>query len=399
MILKRLIFLVLAITSQYFNAAIFGQSKPVLSVPFVLNNDHIIIQIKLDDSEALNFLFDSGAGGTLITKFAADSLGMKPTVSRKNIGASGVHKVDMIKGVKLSIGEESIGNINILSTDTPLEEMDDGRKVHGVIGFPLLSKFTIEIDYSERHLKFYNRTSYTYTGNGAILPIAIDLTLTLPVTLATITMYNGTTFEGNFLVDTGARSELIMSAPSVVKYNMAENIGNHYTIRTDIGSSQRRTKIRYGRLKSLHFADYIFENIPVALSSHNEGVLSIPSLDGIIGNRLLQRFNVIFDYQRAFIYLEPSILIDDNYEINSAGFNIIFIEGKPYIKNLIDRSSADLAGIRNGDEIISINSTLVENITAKEIRNSFFKNGEKIAVVIKRKKKYKYTEFVLKALI
>ena len=180
---------------------------------------------------------------------------------------------------------------------------------------------------------------------------------------------------------------------------MSENIGKYYTVRAKIGSSQRKSKIRYGRLQSIGIGKYNFENIPVALSSDNIGVLAIPNLNGIIGNRILKRFDVIFDYQRGVVYLEPSVLIGDDYFINSSGFNVYFKSGKPFLKDIIDRSPADKAGLKTGDEIISINGKLIEIMATDEIRESFLGLSGKLEIVIMRNKKFKYTEFYLKPLI
>ena len=395
--LLRPVFLIFLIIGQFFNSGAKAQNTPVVTLPFVLNNDHIIIRLRLDDSAPLNFLFDSGAGGTLITKEAADSMLFKTSSKRKNIGVTGAHKVGVIKGVKLSIGDKKLANITLLSTDKPLEELDDGRKVHGIIGYPILSRYIIEIDYSEHVLIFYNRNSYTYSGNGQTLPL--DFISNLPISRATIIMYNDMAFEGDFLVDTGARSYMIISSPSVVQYNMAENIGNYYNVRAKIGSSQKRTKFRHGKLRSVEFAGHKFEHLPVALSSDSKGVLSLPDIDGIIGNRLLMRFKVIFDYQHGLIHLEPNDRLEESYELNASGFNINFRQGKPFIKNLIDQSPADKAGLRNGDEIISINGKLVEVMLTDDIRQAFVKEGDKLEIVIQRNRKLKYTEFTLKSLI
>jgi hypothetical protein len=212
-------------------------------------------------------------------------------------------------------------------------------------------------------------------------------------------MYNNVNFEGNFLVDTGARSDLIVSAPTVVEYKMADNIGKHYTVRAKIGTSQRKSKIRYGRLKSFQFVAYKFENLPVALSSDNKGLLANPNIDGIIGNRLLQRFNVIFNYQKGVVYLEPSVFMGNDHVVNSSGFDIHFINGKPYVKNVVDRSAGEAAGIRNGDQLISIDGILVDNMSSTKIRSSFVGIGTKIEIVIKRNNKFKYTELTLNPLI
>jgi C-terminal processing protease CtpA/Prc len=221
----------------------------------------------------------------------------------------------------------------------------------------------------------------------------------LPIVDALVKIYNGTEFQGQFMVDTGARTDVIVSSPSVVKYDLAENVGKYYTLRASIGTSTRRTKMRYGRLASFEVAGEAFDDIPVALSSDNKGVLAMDFIDGLIGNRLLQRFNMIFDYEHAKLYLEPGPSFNTAYSINLTGFSLSFKDAQPIIKNLIERSPADKAGLRNNDQIISINTVLVENMTTDEIRQAFEKEGETIALVIKRNNKLKYTEFQPKPMI
>ena len=374
-----------------------GQNRVIEQIPFRLNDGHVIIELSLDNSAPLNFIFDSGAGASLISNKTADSLGYDGGAKRKNVGVSGEHKVNLIKWVKISHAQTELTIASLLSTETYFEELDNGASIHGVIGYDLLNKYVIELDYDEQLLTFYNSSSYRYEGSGERLPIYV--VQNLPIADARVIAYNGVSFEGQFMVDTGARSDVIISSPSVIKYDLAENIGSYYSLRASVGTSTRRTKMRYGRLASFAFANKEFKDIPVALSSDNKGVLSMDFIDGIIGARLLKRFKLIFDYERSKLYLEPGSAIDDSYVINLTGFTLSFQDAQPVIKNLIDRSPADKAGLRNGDQIVSINTVLVENMSPEEIRKAFENTGETLALVIRRSDKLKYTEFKPKPLL
>ena len=397
MTVRKSIFFILTTLLAFTINDSFAQDNSALIVPFKVNNEHLIIEVSLNNSGPLHFIFDSGAGGTLINKKLADSLNLTTRIYRKNVGVSGSHKVGVIRGVGLGLADTEIAPITVLSSSTEFEELDNGSKVYGVIGFAILSRFVVNIDYSKNELRLYNSANFEYKGSGKAIPTT--LTQNLPLVDASVLMYDSTVFKGRFMVDTGSRTDLIISSPTVFKYNMAENVGDHYTVRANIGTSDRRTKIRYGRLASFELSGYKFANIPVALSSDNKGVLSLEFMNGIIGNRLLQRFNLTFDYSRNVIYLEPSELIGRDYEVNKSGFNIQFTNGLPFITNVIDRSPADLAGLRNDDQIISINGVLVEEMEPEKIRDSFTQAQEKIELVILRNNKFKYTEFRLKPLI
>jgi len=170
-------------------------------------------------------------------------------------------------------------------------------------------------------------------------------------------------------------------------------------LKTEVGSSGKKAKIMYGKVRALEFAEHNFTEVPVILSQAENGVLSFKGIDGIIGNRILKRFNIVFDYTRSLIYLEPNANMSKKYMVNVSGFNISFQRGKPMVKNVIDRSPASRAGLKNGDFIISIEGTVVEDLTSDQIRSYFDNEGKRLKLVIKRGTKLKYTEIRLRALI
>ena len=375
----------------------YGQNQLIATVPFTLNHDHIIIKISINDAGPFNFLFDSGAGGTLMAKSIVDSLGLLPSAERTNTGAAGTHKVGLVRGVDISLGDARVNNITIMRDEHEMEELDNGELVAGIIGFHILSRFVVEVNYDKKLLLLYNRANFIYNGSGEAVPITLNYNI--PTIDAQLFVQPQQPIKGKFLVDTGARSYLLISSPTVIKYNMPDHIGDHYVLRTKVGSSQKKAKIMYGRLLAFEFADQKFDNVPAVLSSAVAGVLSFDDINGIIGNRILQRFNLTFDYQRGMMYLEPSAHYSRKYQINSSGFSIYFKKGKPFVKDVIDRSPARKAGLKDDDQIISVNGELVDNMAKQHIRDSFFEIDATVKLVVLRGSKFKYTEIRLEELI
>ena len=92
----------------------FSQNQEIARVPFILNNDHIIIQLRINNSPELNFMFDSGAGGILIKKSVSDSLGLEAVTEKTNTGAVGTHTVSILKGNTVFIGDAQINGVNMM---------------------------------------------------------------------------------------------------------------------------------------------------------------------------------------------------------------------------------------------------------------------------------------------
>lgn len=393
--MTRFFYIVFLLSTTFFSG--FAQNQEITRVPFILNNDHIIIRISINGSSQMNFMFDSGAGGILINKNFADSIGLEAATERVNTGAVGTHTVSILKGNTINMGDAQINNINMMRDENNFEQLDTGEEIAGIIGFHILSRFVVKVDYDSFELVLYNRSNYVYEGDGIVMPIV--LTYNLPLIICKVGINRDTEFEGFFLVDTGARSDLIISSPTVDKYNMINVVGDHYVLKTEVGSSGKKAKIMYGKVHELEFAENSFSNVPVILSQAESGVLSFGGIDGIIGNRILKRFNIVFDYPRSLIYVEPNANMSKRYDINVSGFSVYFNNGRPFVKNVIDHSPATRAGLKNGDELIAIGGIVVKDLTSDSIRDYFRKEGVKLELVIKRGSKLKYTEIKLKSLI
>lgn len=146
------------------NTILLGQNQEVARIPFVLNNDHIIIQLQINESPPLNFMFDSGAGGILINRKVSDSLGLEAATEKVNTGAVGTHTVAILKGNTIFIGDAQINGVNMMRDDNEFEELDNGEEVAGIIGFHILSRFVVRVDYDTHELILYNRSNFVYGG-------------------------------------------------------------------------------------------------------------------------------------------------------------------------------------------------------------------------------------------
>lgn len=49
--------------------------------------------------------------------------------------------------------------------------------------------------------------------------------------------------------------------------------------------------------------------IPGAFSTVTSGIQSIAEMDGVMGNNLLKRFNMVYDSREGYIYLIPNNLL------------------------------------------------------------------------------------------
>lgn len=179
------------------------------------------------------------------------------------------------------------------------------------------------------------------------------------------------------------------------------------------------------RIHRIHIGDFVFEKpltaMPDAYSIQN--LKLVPNRKGSIGNDLIRRFTVIFNYPERKLLLKKNQNYKDPFLFNSSGLDIQH-DGMDWEKDLVkvetkrsDRVSEGVpvynqeenfrynfvlkpkfsvagcrkdspcfvAGIRKNDQLISINKKPVGNMSMQKI-NDYFKDtdGTKIHLEVER---------------
>src|SRR3546814_772209 len=131
-----------------------------------------------------------------------------------------------------------------------------------------------------------------------------------------------------------------------------------------------------GRLSSLYLGDFELVN-PIASFPDYDTVLYDPygvQRNGNIGNEVLKRFNVIFDYRHTVMYLKPNNRFGDPFEHDMSGMSLVTggnVYRRYFITNIIPGSPADDAGLEVDDEILSINLQPAKEMSISEIDHLF----------------------------
>ena len=108
------------------------------------------------------------------------------------------------------------------------------------------------------------------------------------------------------------------------------------------------------------------------------------SRNGSLGNSVLKRFNVVFDYQREVMYLKPNYLFKEPFEHDMSGIEITAV-GPAFERVIIARveagSAAEQAGLKEGDRILSVNFKKVEELGIEELKGLFrSKDGRSVVL-------------------
>lgn len=160
----------------------------------------------------------------------------------------------------------------------------------------------VEIDYAAQLINLYEPRSYHYGGRGEAIPLEVrrrEVFVRTPFTSS-----KSGTITGLFMIDTGFMSALILNRPFVEKSGLLPP--DEQTTPFEVCGIGGGSRSRIGTLESLGLGSADVKAPVTIFSQAADGNLSREDFDGLIGNAILRRFNVVFDYSRSRMFLESS---------------------------------------------------------------------------------------------
>ena len=372
----------------------FPPGKDFVEIPFVLNSNHIHIPVKISEARPLNFILDSGAGMPVLDTQTAKDLGLK-TVGKfegRGVGEA-TQEVNLVTLSSVRFGDLIIDSVSAATIGLKPLSKYEGLPVEGILGYDVFSRFVVKIDYEKQKLTLYEPSSFQYEGKGESLPI------TLEGNNPHIKAIIDGQYEGNFVIDCGARSSLSLHTPFVQKHDLLAKTGKKIEVFSGIGIGGK-VKGKVTRVRSIQIGSFKMPAPLTTLASSEKGAFASEKIDGNIGGGILKRFTVIFDYPNSQMILEPNS--DFGYEDNldMAGLWLTKENGTTAVDFVIKDSPAAKSGIKEGDLVVKINGQSTKDLLLRDIRKMLKAGeGKTISLVINSEGKERSIELKLEKLI
>lgn len=359
----------------------FAQA-PSATIPFELYGDHIFIQLKVNNSRDLNFIFDSADALTVLDQDVAKELGLSMDHRATKTSAGGSTSGYLVKHQKVEIKDLEVKNIEVYATDLNHLEISIGRKIDGIIGFDILDNYAVAVDYDKMEFRFYDPASFSYTGTG--LPFDVKLNTYIPHIAGTVVLQNGEELTGEFWVDTGAKAALDFNTHFVNAHKLISKLPKTYSYLVS-GIGKDESLHHRGKVKEFAFGSFKFDNIPVGLSQANGGLQGNSKIAGIIGNEVLMQFNITYDYARKKIYFEQNGNFGQPIADDASGFDLQYSTDmtRLLIHRVHENSPASLSGIKVDDELLSIDGKEVSSMKLPDIRKLLSESGKQVQLTLK----------------
>lgn len=261
--------------------------------------NQIIIKVKVNNTDTLNFIFDTGNENAHMDSNTAAFLNLK-AVKFQEVHCTGGESI--IPVVKC---DYSIGNLVFSDIETTTGMLNNysrilKRRIDGIIGQNLIKDYIVKIDFDSNIIEFRNE-KWKYSGKSE----AFKIISRGPAIIAEVMLRNGQIIKGEFIIDTGSNSSLTLNSSYTDTSRLNELIGEYkiYTSYDMCGNIQTEYE---GKARNLTLGSSQTDVIPTTLSVSSSGVLSGKKYAGLIGTPVLRCFTLIIDSKNNLIYLEPN---------------------------------------------------------------------------------------------
>ena len=344
----------------------------------LLNGGVILVSAGVNNyADSLNFILDTGSGGISLDSATVDELGIPVIPSDKTIkGIGGVRKVSFLNNATLRLPGLAVENLNFHVNDYEILTSVYGIRIDGIIGYSFFSRYIININYDLLQINVFSKGEYKYPAGGFML---FPMFTGLP--MQTLQFTDSRKFVQRFYLDTGAGLNFLLSEnylndsavlkkkrkPPVV--TQAEGVGG-------------KMSMRLTTIKELKVGPYRFRRVPTFLFKDEYNVINYPFVGGLLGNDILRRFNITFNYAKQQVHIVPNLHFKDEFDYAYSGLSIYYIDDKIVVDDVVPSSPADKAGFKKEDIVVAINGNASNNIqTYKTMMQTL---GEKLKFLVIR---------------
>ncbi len=359
----------MALTSFALAAALsttmVGQDlKQKVELPFRIADNAIIVDVTVN-GRPVSAMFDSGFSGAFVLGTHLDLGKSTGTMTLRDfVGSFEASTVD-VNSLELGGAKVDSTGMTIVQQPTDHMSMSYGTHCDGIMGFEVLSKYVLEINFENKKFILHPKTH--------------DITQLKPD--------NEKTFMASMLPIGNNSIELAVKTANGRTLALALDTGNAFyaTTHRDVlervglwteGKKPTYTKqsfVASGPVDSWYYKmnDVKIFGVPVKESYWD--IIDRPSSsaihDGTVGFGFLQNFNVTIDMSRRRVWLENfnGKVADD--PVASAGFMALYDPSRQRMRivNVTPNGPADKAGIKRGDDLLGVDGGEMRNMAYRQM--------------------------------
>lgn len=397
--------------------------KEKFEVDFQAINDLIVVPLEIN-GVVLSFLLDTGVASSIIFSLEEkDSLNVKNATDILLRGWGEGEPMTAIKstGNTVRLGAATHSNFTVYIVYDHQISLSNrlGFPVHGIIGYDFFKDFVVEFNYIKKRFFAFNIETYQYDKCKRCDDLDLVLHKNKPFLKVLVSLENKEDIPMDLLIDSGSGDAIWIFEDPSLNINIPEKSFDDF-LGFGMGGSVYGKRTRINNLKIGKFKlEGVTASFPDTL--YFQGITTYDERNGSLGSQILKRFHATFDYKNKKLRLKPNKNFSDPFEYDMSGI-ILAHEGYTVVKDFENNNSpvfsetedefkgvvvyksyskvkfklepqyvvveirpnspADLAGLKIGDLIETINKKPAYNYSLGQI-NKMFSSEEGKTVKLK----------------
>ena len=384
-LLLSLLLLALASPAWAEPALRFASPDGVARVPFIFENNHIIVRLTLADGKSGDFIVDTGADYTLLNASFARAAGITSSGESSIGDASGSVSMSqapdqVLRMPGLEVEDSSVVVMNLDHLQPAL-----GRRIDGVLGNDILGECAVRIDYEAGVITFYRPGAYTPPAQAAVLPLSGKASTRGVFVPVTLTLPGRTPEPLLFVIDSGA-SYSSLNSPYVDSSGALQAMGKTLS-RPGYGASKTRIDFPVGRASGLALGPYLLAGPVLGLYRGKDGVFASSDFQGVLGMDVLQRFTATLDYPDKKLVLEPNASLKTPFRVDASGL-VLIAQGEDFhsfqVLAVTPDSPATDVGMKEGDVIEQVDGAPASGMRLADLKQKLSQDGQTVRLTVRR---------------
>ena len=275
----------------------FAPDEPATIELRQVRSGHLFVRATVNGQDAGWFLFDSGAGATMLNPELSERLGLE-AFGEERLTPFGPEAFEarLRRVASLTVGPLELRDLVVLDKVGPdMASRLLGEPVAGVLGWDVFLRSVVTIDARAPSIEIADPGSFQLEGADWQ-----PLSLHWKVPYVKLRFHGER--EGLFCLDTGAgNAGVIFHAAAVERLDLLEGIE---TVEREAGGPGGDVAMRSGQLDWIEFAGTRRRNVPALFSVGDDGE-DDPYTLGFVGAGILGPVSVVYDYGRRRVAFVP----------------------------------------------------------------------------------------------
>ena len=338
---------------------------PEGAIPMIYTG-HLYLEVAFDTIKG-NFIFDTGARELYMDSiFYADNGFKYKNISPGSMGGVGT-KSERVRVIRDTVTFDLQDN-KYKSPQTVILNLKQilGDYADGMVGEQFFRQSVLEINYEKEYIKIYESIdSVDITSYEKISLYKKGFFFYLPLE---VKINDSLTIKGDCILDLGSGGSIDITTRTAEQYGLDTIVDYKFPYYTNSGGVGGASSDCSFRSDSVRIGDFALANVTMSYSRNRTGMLSRRYL-GILGNSILDRFDIIIDFINLDLYLKPNTKFEKPFTFATTGFghrNRSKTKGVWVVGGLYENSNAEQAGLKINDEIIKVNGIDVTTVKLKE---------------------------------